>query len=75
MEMIGYLGKKVDINCIDGKSYSGYITEVYDQEDSSIGCDSVEISPIDKVYAIEIPAAEIIDVKIDQRYKVFDFRR
>ena len=54
MEMIDYLGKKVDIIYKDGTT-SGYVMEVYDQEDSDIGCDSVELSPLDKDYAIEIP--------------------
>ena len=34
MEMIGYLGKKVDLTCKDGKQFSGYIFDVLDAEDS-----------------------------------------
>ena len=32
MEMIGYLGKKVDLTCKDGKQFSGYIFDVLDAE-------------------------------------------
>lgn len=30
MRMIGYLGKKVDIVCKDGKQFSGYVSDVSD---------------------------------------------
>ncbi len=74
MEMIGYLGKKVDITCTDGAKYSGYVCEVSDAEDSDIGCDSIEFSPLDSKHAIEIPIEDILDVKVDTRYREFDFR-
>lgn len=72
--MIGYLGKKVDITCRDEKKLSGYIFEVYDEEDSDIGCASIDFSPIDADYLIALPIADIVDVKVDTRYKEFDFR-
>lgn len=64
MEMIGYLGKKVDLTCKDGKQFSGYIFDVLDAEDSDIGRDCVDIDPIDSDCIIEIP---VDDMTIKER--------
>ena len=60
MKMIGYLGKKVDLTCKDGKQFSGYIFDVLDAEDS----DCVDIDPIDSDCIIEIP---VDDMTIKER--------
>lgn len=74
MDMIGYLGKKVDIICKDGKKYAGHVFELYDAEDSDIGCDSIEIAPIDEMHLIELPIDDIESIEVDSKYKEFDFR-
>ena len=74
MDMIGYLGKKVDLICKDGSSYSGYVFDVTDAEDSDIGCDSIELSPLDCMHTVELPIEDIDTVTVDERYKAFDFR-
>lgn len=75
MEMIGYLGKKVDLTCKDGKQFSGYVFDVLDAEDSDIGKDCVDIDPIDSLCIIEIPVEDIASVSVDSRYREFDFRK
>ena len=75
MDMIGYLGKKVDMEMIDGKKYSGYIVDVTDADDSDIGEDSIDLDPIDRLCAIVLPTREIKSVLVDERYREFDFRR
>ena len=75
MEMIGYLGKKVDLTCKDGKQFSGYIFDVLDAEDSDIGKDCVDIDPIDSDCIIEIPVDDIEAVSVDTRFREFDFRK
>lgn len=75
MEMIGYLGKKVDLTCKDGKQFSGYIFDVLDAEDSDIGKDCVDIDPIDSLCIIEIPVDDIAAVSVDTRFREFDFRK
>lgn len=75
MEMIGYLGKKVDLTCKDGKQFSGYIFDVLDAEDSDIGKDCVDIDPIDSDCIIEIPVDDIAAVSVDTRFREFDFRK
>lgn len=74
MDMTGYLGKKVDIFCEDGKKYSGYVFDVLDADDSDSGVDCIELDPLEKECLIEIPSDEIIKVKIDTAFKEFDFR-
>ena len=74
MDMIGYLGKKVDLELADGKKYSGYIVDVTDAEDSDIGEDSIDLDPLDKVCAIVLPVSEIKSVVVDPKYREFDFR-
>ncbi len=74
MRMIGYLGKKVDIVCKDGKQFSGYVSDVSDAEDSDIGVDSIEISLIDQMYMVEIAVDDIAKVTIDIKYKEINFR-
>ena len=75
MKMIGYLGKKVDLTCKDGKQFSGYIFDVLDAEDSDIGKDCVDIDPIDSDCIIEIPVDDIAAVSVDTRFREFDFRK
>ena len=75
MEMIGFLGKKVDLELTDGKKYSGYIVDVTEAEDSDIGEDSIDLDPLDKLCAIVLPVSEIKSVKVDSEYKEFDFRK
>lgn len=74
MDMIGYLGKKVDLKCTDGEKYSGYVFDVIDAEEAGSGRDSIELSPLDKMHLIEIPIDEISDIEVDKRFKEFDFR-
>lgn len=74
MNMIGYLGKKVDLTCVDGKKFSGYVFDVLDAEDSGIGKECIDLDPLDGMYVIAIPVDEIAKVSIDSRYKEFDFR-
>lgn len=75
MDMIGYLGKKVNIICVGGEKFSGYVFDVLKQDESDIGEESIELDPIDRKVLIEIPIREIKDVKVDNKYKEFDFRR
>lgn len=74
MDMTGYLGKKVDLTCKDGERYSGYVFDVLDEEDSDIGCKSIELSPLDVMHVIAIPVDDIESVVEDDRYRTFDFR-
>lgn len=74
MDMIGYLGKKVDLVCTDGKKYSGYVYDVVDADDSDIGAECIELSPLDELFVMVIPSEEIEIITIDDRYKDFDFR-
>ena len=74
MDLIGCLGKKVDILCKDGQIVSGYVSDVSDAEDSDIGVESVEISPVDKTHMIEIPVDDIESVTVDERFVEIDFR-
>ncbi len=74
MDITGYLGKKIDLICKDGKKYSGYVYDVLDSEDSSIGCESIELSPLDVMHTIAIPIDDIAKVTVDERYREFDFR-
>lgn len=73
MDMIGYLGKKVDMEMTDGKKYSGYIVDVTDAEDSDIGEDSIDLDPLDKLCAIVLPSKDIKTVIVDDKYKEIDF--
>lgn len=73
MDMIGFLGKKVDIMCKDGEGYSGYVFDVQDAEDSCIGCDSFDIVPLDREVIISIPVGDVESVTVDSRYREFDF--
>lgn len=73
MDMTGVIGKKVDIELIDGKKFSGYVMEVTDAEDSDIGEESIDLSPIGEVFAYTLPTREIKSVIVDTRYKELDF--
>lgn len=69
-----YLGKMVDLTFKDGSAYSGYVFEVYAAEDSDMGCDSIEISPLETMHTIEFAIEEIADIQVDDRFRTFDFR-
>ncbi len=75
MDMIGYLGKKVDLKLKDGKRFSGYVADVSDAEDSDIGCDSVDIFPIDEQIIRVLAVDDIDEVVVDTRYKEIDFQK
>ena len=68
--MTGYLGKKVDIKC-DNATFSGYIFDILEADDSSSGEDSIELSLIDKEAVVEIAISDIIDITVDPRFKEF----
>ena len=70
MDMTGYLGKKVDIKC-NSATFSGYIFDILEADDSSIGEDSIELSLIDKEAVVEIAISDIIDITVDPRFKEF----
>ena len=74
MEMTGYLGKKVDIECVDGQKYSGYVFEVHDAEESDIGQECVDIALLDAEAVLEIAIDDIAKVEEDSRFRVFDFQ-
>ena len=73
MDLIGYLGKKVDLTCKDGKRFSGHVFDVLEGEDSDLGVDSIEIAPLDVQTIVVIPVADVIDITVDNRYRSFDF--
>lgn len=73
MNMTGFLGKKVDLVCKDGKKYSGYVVEIEDAEDSGIGKESIGLDPITAVCEIVIATDDIESVRVDPKYKEFDF--
>lgn len=73
MDMIGYLGKKVDLVCDDGKEFSGYVFDVSEAEDSDIGCDSVDIALLDTEAVVVLPVDDVVRVTVDERYEVIDF--
>lgn len=75
MDMIGYLGKKVDLICHDGGMYSGYVFDVLEEDASDLGKACIELDPLEQEHLIEIPIEEIKSISVDQRYKEFDFRR
>ncbi len=74
MDMTGYLGKKVDLVCKDGREISGYVYDILDAEDSDIGVDSIEISPLESIAIIELALNDIKSVTVDKKYKTIDFR-
>lgn len=74
MEMTGFLGKKVDIVCKDGKTFSGYVFDVLNAEDSDIGKDCIDIAPLDQMHLVEIAINDIADIKKDISYIELDFR-
>lgn len=73
MEMTGFLGKKVDIVCKDGKTFSGYVFDVLNAEDSDIGKDCIDIAPLDQMHLVEIAISDIADIKKDISYIELDF--
>ena len=75
MDLIEYLGKCVYLYCTDGESYHGYVFDLSDAEDSGIGEESLDLSPLDKDYLITIPVKDIERITVDDRYIEFDFRR
>ncbi len=72
--MTGYIGKKVDIVLADGKEFSGYVTDYFDADDSSVGEASIELSPLDKEVLYELPVSEIKSITVDDNFKIIDFR-
>ncbi len=75
MDMLRYLGKKVDLVCTDGEKFAGYVFDVLSAEDSEIEADSVELAPLDREVVIVIPVDEIESVRVDSEYVEFDFRK
>ena len=73
MDMLGFLGKKVDLVCNDGKQFSGYVFDVSDAEDSDIGCDSVDIALLDREAVVVLPVEDITQVTVDDSYEEIDF--
>ena len=74
MNAYEYLGKKVDIILDDGKEFSGYVTDIYYADDSGIGEDSIEISPLEENVLYELPVSEIKTIVVDEKFKTIDFR-
>ncbi len=74
MDIIGFLGKKVDLVCTDGEKYSGYVFDVLDEEESGIGVESIDLSPLDVDYLIAIPVDDIKEITVDERYRELNFR-
>ena len=74
MDMTGYLGKKVDLVCKDGEIYSGYVFDILDAEESGIGCDAIDLPPLDVMKIVTIPVADIDKMQVDDKFKEFDFR-
>lgn len=74
MDMTGYLGKKVDLICKDGKEFSGYVYDLLEAEESDLGKDSVEIAPLDVMHTVLLELDDVEKVVVDTRYKEFDFR-
>lgn len=73
MDMTGFLGKKIDLELVDGKKYSGYVVNVSEADDSEIGEDSIDLDPLDRLCAIILPVREIKSVVVDTKYREFDF--
>lgn len=71
--MIEYLGKKVDLTCVDGKKFEAYVYDILNGEDSDIGSDAVELAPIDALYSVVIALDEVADIQIDDRFITIDF--
>ncbi len=69
MDITGYIGKKVDVTCTNGKVYSGYVTCVSDAEDSDIGVDSFELGLVDQPLNVEVPVAHVREISLDPRYE------
>ena len=73
MDMIGYIGKKVDIVLDDGKEFSGYVTDIYHADNSGIGEDSIDISPLEEDVLYELPISGIKTIIVDVKFKTIDF--
>ncbi|MBR0374749.1 MAG: hypothetical protein IJH91_09520 [Mogibacterium sp.] len=74
MEMIGYLGRKVDVVLKDKQHFSGYVFDCLEAEDSDIGEDCIDLAPLDSECIIAIPIKDILTIVPDDRYRTFDFR-
>ena len=74
MEMTGFLGKKVDLTCKDGKKFSGHVFDILDAEDSDIGADCIDIALLDSLSIVEIAKKDIFEIKADESYREFNFR-
>ena len=74
MDMTGYLGKKIDLTCADGEKYTGYVFDLLDAEESGIGKECIDLSPLEVMHLIAIPTEDIAEVVVDDRYREFDFR-
>ena len=70
MDMTGYLGKKVDVKC-GSDLISGYLFEISEAEDSSLGEDSIEISLLDKMATVEIAIKDIDEITVDDNFVEF----
>ena len=75
MEMIGFLGKKVDLKTKDGKHLAGYVFDVLGEDDSDIGCECVDIALLDTEAIVEIPTEDITEVEVDEKFRELDFRQ
>lgn len=75
MDMTGYLGKKVDLTCKDGRKISGHVFDVLSAEESDVGEDCVDIVPLDRMNIVEIAIGDITKVKEDTFFRQYDFRK
>lgn len=73
MDITGYLGKKVDLTCKDGKRFSGYVYDILDAEDSDIHEDCIDISLLETEAIVEIAISDIRSFTVDENYRVIDF--
>lgn len=72
MEVIGYIGKKVDIVYKDGAKYAGYIFEYSQAEDSDIGEESFTLAPLGETVQLELPVEGIEKIEQDLNYMSFE---
>lgn len=67
MDMIGYLGKKVDVHC-GQQTFSGYVFDFFKAEDSDIGKDCIEVSLLDREAIVVIATEDIDTITVDESY-------
>lgn len=70
MDMIGYLGKKVDVHC-GQQTFSGYLFDYFQAEDSDIGKECIEVSLLDREAIVVIAIEDIDTVIVDDKYKTY----